>query len=421
VVTYNGLTEGTYTFAVQSQDAVGNTSSVSSVFIVAPAVIPPPDVTPPRINIIESPGESSFVAVGSNIAFSWDGFDSLGSGQNLVYQYSFAGVTSDWVPTRTVTFSGVAAANPARFTVLAKDLAGNISAQASIVFFIKIASVLYVDDYLWLDSFGNPDLAKEREQKAFYREALRGYAFAEWDNDARGAVPTIADLAGFTTVIWAADANVCSADPNYRLWYDIGAEGGGPLKTFMDAGGHLLITGSSVLDYVFNSNPPAATDFESAYLGVSDTMVIDAIDTTWYLGGVAYDTLVVHPDSVTADTTLAPTWQSSTDFTWAIKDEAQGADYPDSMKIDVAKNGNQLACNSSLIYLLRGVQPIFRVGLDVDAGEPDDYGMVAGWIYAPTGHAMSASLIFDTFSMPVLGIRQTFHSILTQFGEGPGL
>ncbi len=403
--TITGLTPGSYTFSVQVQDDENHIATASKPLIIKEAAGVAPDTIPPVVAITQSPEPDAYLATGSIAAFAWTGFDSLGSGDDLLFQYSFGGVTSQWLPIRTVSFSNVGPMNPAVFTVWSKDVAGNVSAPATVSFVVRNATVLYIDDYTWLNSFGNVDRAKEREQKAFYRAALEGYAFAEWDNDAQGRVPAMADLTGITTIVWAADANVCAAEPNYRLYYDVGAVGGGVLKQFIDGGGHVLIMGNQALNYIYNTIPPAPSDFESAYLGVPDTLVIASIDTT------------VTP----YDTTYEATWTTSSDFTWAVKDPAATISLPDSMKIDVAKNGNQLACDASLLFSRYGVQPLFMTGLDVGGGEPDNYGQVDGWMFAPAGQTISATLNFDAFSMPLPGMRQTIHSILNQFGEGPGL
>ena len=402
--TFSGFeANSTHTVSIQAADAAGNTQLITRMFTVSTPAL---DTIPPIVFLTMSPEESSFVAVGSVIPFAWDGFDSSGTGSDLLFRYAFNGDTSAWAPTRTVSFENVTAANPAIFTVWAQDASSNhnVSAPMTVTFVIRTATVLYVDDYQWLDSFGNVDRAKEREQKQFYRDVLQGYAYAEWDNDVRGAVPTMADLAGFTTIVWAADAdNSCGPDPNYRLYFDVGAVGGGVLKQFIDAGGHLLLTGPQTLNYIYNTIPPAPTDFEAAYLGISDTVVL-VIDTT----------------TTPPETTIAPTWQYSTDFTWAVKD-AGVSGYPDSMKIDVGKNGAQLGCDASLLVIRPGVTPIFMVGLDVNGEQPPDYGMPCGWTYAIGGSVKSATLEFDTFSEGEPAMMQTFHTILQQFGEGPGL
>jgi len=391
----SNLTMGYHTFGIRAVDGAGATSEVSAVFGVV-------ETSTPTVVITESPDEGSFVAAGSAVVFSWAGDDGNVGPNYLTYQYTFGEYTSPWVPTNTVSFDQVAIADPAVFSVRARDLAGNTSDWDSVSFVIKNATILLIDDYLWTTGFGDADRAAERDQKQFYRDALYGFAYAEWDNDVAG-VPNIANLAGYTTVIWLSDSDVCEADPNFRLWFDVGDVGGGVLKTFMDAGGHLILTGSRIMYYLNNSNPPSPADFECAYLGVSDTLVIDAVDST----------------ATPWDTTYAPTWVESSDFTWAVKDGNQDGNYPDSMKIDVAKNGAQLACNTSLVYLKAGVEPFFVTGLDVDNEEPDNYGQVCGWLYAPGGTARSATMAFDTYSMPMPGIRQAFHTILDRFGELP--
>ncbi|MCP4583752.1 MAG: hypothetical protein GY839_19245, partial [candidate division Zixibacteria bacterium] len=284
------------------------------------------------------------------------------------------------------------------------------------------ATILYIDDYLFTDADGNNDMPKERDQKQFYRNALAGYAFAEWDNDVQG-VPVLADLAGIEVIVWCADSEIGTADGNYRLWYDIGAEGGGVLKEFMDGGGKLLLTGTQTLGYMYDSNPPASDAFESEYLGVSDSLIIDVVDTTWWLDDVAHDTLIVTPDSVTADTSYEETWFNEWWLTWVMKDSETTLDLPDSMKIDVAKQGDQDDYCSGMTFLRNDAtvttEPIFRWGLWVDGSAPAApyYESIIGHITSWSGEPVSAMLNFDTYSMPPDGIRQTFVTILTEFGQ----
>ncbi len=393
-ISLTDLTAGSHTVTVRAEDTAANVDTTSRTFHIAA------DTQAPFVWITEAPTAGTSAAVGSVLVFSWAGYDSLGNRNNIKFYYDFNGTVSDTTIDRTVTFANVSAADPAIFKVWAVDLTGNVSTHPdSVVFVIKTASILYIDDYRWLDNYGNINRLKEREQKAFYASTLQGYAFAEWDNNVSGT-PTAGNVAGYTTILWAADSDVGSADPDYRLWYDVGALGGGVLKTFIDGGGKLILTGSEALAYVFNTNPPVAGDFDAAYLGTSDTLIIASIDTT------------VTP----WDTTYAETWVHSTDFTWAIKASA-ATGYPDSMKIDVGKNGNQLANCASLVYIKAGVTRIFNVGLDVDGAEPDNYGAACAWTYAPGGNYRSAIISFDTFSMGEPAMRQTFGRILTLFGE----
>jgi len=393
----SNLTLGYHTFAIRGIDAGGATSEVSAVFQVVKSSIP-------IVTITQAPDSGSYIAVGATVTFAWAGDDGNAGPNYLTYQYIYNGDTSAWLPGNTVTFSNLVAADPAVFSVRAQDMVGHITNWVSTYFVVRAASILYVDDYLWTNNFGDADRAKERDQKQFYRDALQGFPYAEWDNDAQGGVPTMANLAGYTTIVWAADAdNACEADPNYRLWYDVGEVGGGVLKSFLDAGGHLIISGPRIMYYLNNSNPPSPADFECAYLGVSDTSIIADIDssaTPW-------------------DTTYAATWVESQDFTWTVKDAGQAGNYPDSMKFDIGKSADlsQVECSESLVYLKSGVTPIFNIGLDVDGAEPDNYGQVCGWMYAPNGTLISATFTFDTYSMPLPGIKQTFQTLLAEFGE----
>lgn len=379
VNTIRDLALGAHNFSVRAIDAVNATSEITATFVV----IPEPN-TNPTVAITGGPAENSFVATGGIISFSWEGDDATSGQDYLLYQYSFAGVTSDWVPARTVSFNNVVAANPAIFTVKAKDLIGNESIPDSVSFIIHDATILYVDDYLWLDSFGNTDEAKEREQKGFYRDALTGYAFAEWDIAAQG-MPDSSYITNFSTVIFASDSNV--GDASTTWWYDVGDVDGGVLRYYMEHGGHLLAIGANILQWIYNTNPPAAGDFEYDWFGI--------------------------------DSTLG--WDYWSDFTWAIN-TGNLAGLPDSMKIDVAKNGTQVDYAENIFAFRDSAVVLYTKGLDIDGAAPEDYGESVGHIFYPNhGAARTALIDFDGFSMPGPGMRQTLHTILDQFGEGPGL
>lgn len=384
IATFTGLMpDSAYTFSVQAQDAAGHMDDLTKTFMVGEVVAPPVDSLPPAVTITEAPDDSSFIATGSTIAFSWEGTDE--SGNPLLYQYSFGGVTSDWTPAQTVTFANVAPANPAIFTVMARDAAGNVSLPDTSLFTIKNASILYVDDYLWLDPFQNVDRVKEREQKNFYRDALRGYAFAEWDVALQG-MPDSAFITTFSTVVFASDSHLGDASDTW--WVYVGDAGGGVMRYYMENGGHLLASGANILQWIYNTNPPSAGDFEFDWFGIDSTAG----------------------------------WDFWSDFTWAVKDSATTLSLPDSMKIDVGKNGDQVDYAEDIFAFRNNAVILFVKGLDVDGAEPEDYGESVGHIFYPDGGpARSAMLNFDTFSMPLPGISQTFHTILAEFGEGRGL
>ncbi len=237
-----------------------------------------------------------------------------------------------------------------------------------------------MDDYEWLDALGNRDMPKERNEKEFYRIALEGYAFAEWDISLQGMVDS-ATVLNFTTILFASDSNV--GDASSTWWYDVGAVDGGSLRYFMDNGGHLLACGANILQWIWNNVPPVAGDFEFDWFGIDSTLGWDYWD----------------------------------DFTWAV-DAGNFAGLPDSMKIDVAKNGDQIDYAEDIFAFRDSVVTLYVKGLDIDGAEPHDYGESIGHIFYPDGgEARSAMINFDAYSMPLEGIRQTFIVILTEFGE----
>jgi len=381
-VTYENLTSATdsteYTFYVRVTDDAGNVAILERIFYIT-------DSSNPTVTLTQRPADSSFAATGTILKFTWEGDDGFGNTDDVEYQYIYTPTndTSDWMKATTVSFAGaddVPATTDAMFSIQARDQSGNLSVAESVIFTIKDASILYVDDYQWLDVLGNPDMPKERDQKQFYRNALEGYAFAEWDIALQGMVDS-ATVLNFTTILFASDSNV--GDASGTWWYEIGSENGASLRYFMENGGHLLACGAEILYWIYNTNPPAAGDFEFDWFGIDST----------------------------------DGWDYWDDFTWAIN-TGNLAGLPDSLKIDVAKNGDQIDYAEDIFAFRDSVVTLYVKGLDIDGAEPYDYGESIGHIFYPDGgEARSAMINFDTYSMAPDGIRQTFVAILTEFGE----
>lgn len=386
-----------YTFYVRVIDSDNNMDTVSAAFKVYIT-----DDAAPAVSITESPVEGSYVATGTSVEFAWEGDDGYGNDDMIEYQYAFPTIDSisGWLNVTTVSFADVNANDPAIFYVRARDGFDNTSDWDSVSFIIQPATILYVDDFLWVDAYSEPNMPKERDQKQFYRDALEGYAFAEWDFAIQG-MPDSSDLVVggnpvYSTILWCSDSDVGSSDGTW--WYDIAANNGGPLRYYLENGGNMLVTGPLVLNWANNTNPPSEGDFEYDWFGI---------------------------DSIAGDEGLA--WDIWWWFTWAVKDAATALDLPDSMKIDVAKNGDQDDYASEIIHFRDDAtvssEVIFTWGVWVD-GEPPiydpdyahPYGWPVGYISTFTGQK-TAMLLFDTYAMPLPEIRQTFTAILTEFGE----
>jgi hypothetical protein len=385
------------------------------------------DTDAPIVSIVSSPAEGSYVATGSSVSFTWAGEDAV-DGDNLNYWYSFAGTDSDTLPTTTITFDNVVA-GAVTFTVWASDQSGNESDPASVSFTIQDASILYIDDYQWIDAVtGGVDMVKERDQKQFYRDALEGYAIAEWDW-AVDLIPDSSDLVVggepvYSTIVFASDGLLDDASATW--WYDIQGPGESSIHYYLESGGNMIVTGANTLPWMWNSIPPAAGDLEFDYFGVDsvDSDIIDEADSTWWLGDSAYTEPVLLPDSITVEYTYFTAWESEWWFTWAIKDENTMLNLPDSMKLDVAKNGDQDDYATAILSLRDEpsvrTEVLYRWGLWVDNDPP-----ATPYYLNPIGHITSlnsgqqytAMLNFDTYSMPLPLVRQTFQAILTEFGE----
>jgi hypothetical protein len=397
-IAYDNLDPGSnYVFHVMASDQANGQDEATASFAVMQAV---EDTQAPAITITMSPAEDSYVATGSNLAFAWAGDDGGGNTDMIMYQYAFPTMSdsSEWTDVTSVSYEDIASADPAMIAVRAQDQAGNISDWATVSFIIQPATILYIDDYQWLDANGNVDMPKEREQKQFYRNVLEGYAFAEWDMALQG-IPDTSDLvdAGgvprYSTVLYAADSELGSTSGNAWLYFgDAAYDKGYSMRYFLEQGGNLLLGGALALLDMTQAYPPDVLpgDFEFDWLGIDST--------AW-----CFDY-----------------WS---DFTWAVKDTMSSiaAELPDSMKIDVAKNGDQVDYAMETPGLRNEAtvttEVIYVWGLDIDGDPTYAYGHPLAHITMFDGTPRTALLNFDMFEMPEEGIQMTVHAILTEFGE----
>jgi hypothetical protein len=376
-------------------------------------------------------------------------------------------MSSDTTSLTTVTFANVQPAN-AEFIVWAMDQSGNESEPASdttwwfddipynveppdepdsvvvdttISFTIQDANILYIDDYEWLDGNGNRDMPKERDQKQFYRNALEGYAFVEWDVAIQEGLPDSSYLVDggvpvFSTILFASDTYL--GDASGTWWYEIQGPGETPIHYYLESGGNMIVTGPGTLPWMYNSIPPQAGDLEFDYFGIDsvNSDVIDVIDSTWWRDDSSFTEPIVAPDSITIDTAYFDAWYDewwgagNLYFSWAVRDDNTLLNLPDSMKIDVAKNGDQVDFAVGIWSLRNDVgvaqaEALFKWGLYVDDFVPPDIPPPPEFYQSTVGHITSlnsgtqwtAMLNFDTYSMPPIGMRQTLREILTVFGE----
>jgi fibronectin type 3 domain-containing protein len=238
--------------------------------------------------------------------------------------------------------------------------------------------VLLVDDYQELDQFGNLDFQKRR--RFYERWGVYNFDYDVWSIGEQGMVPSSV-ITDYQAVLFASDGEVGESDGTW--WYEIGSPGNSSLHYYMQTGGKLLAIGSEILPWIFNNIPPMPGDFEYDYFGIDSTG--DGWANEWW-------------------------------FTWAVGEEPG---YPDSMKIDVAKNGDQDDYASCVYSQRPGGDTLFSWGLWVDGNPPgpEYYQQPIGIIYRPGGTAISALMNFSLYFMPNLEARLTMTNILRdEFG-----
>ena len=429
--TYTNLVgPDTLTFHIRVVDSKTATAVDSRWFAVSDTAAAVPNTDRPAVSFASVPEESSFVAVGKSVTFTWSVSDNFPANGVILCRHILnpGGTWSDWSEATSANYANLTARDPAVFIVQAKDEDDSTSTDSTSVFIIKSASILWIDDYVFTDAYGNVDRIAERAEATYYHNLMEGFAFADWDYNDEDSLPTLAGLQamGITTIVWNAE----DGDANGTLWVEIGAAGGGVLKDFCDVGGNVLITGSTALGYMYNTNPPSPGDFEAYYLG---------LDTTYAWGGGDYFTWA---------------WQS--EYTWTVGDTGTYFNYSDisnwtgavdtvavwgdsvttGSKMDVAKDGSQLRyCDALPVYfttidtvnflavadsaaIKEGVEVGFINGIDVDGWLTYYFGWPIAIRYdVPDPAGKTALATFDTYYMPEADMREMFIKVLEYFGE----
>jgi fibronectin type 3 domain-containing protein len=231
--------------------------------------------------------------------------------------------------------------------------------------------VLLVDDFEELDHSGNPEIYQEM-RRIYERWGVHHFDYDLWVLAEQG-MPSETVLSQYQAVVFASDAAFGESD--FTWWFEVGAIGGGVLRTYLDGGGRLLAIGSQILPTIYNNNPPRVGDFEYDWFGIDST------------GG----------------------WDWWVDFTWAI---GENEGFPDSMKIDVGKNPDQIDYASTVYQLRQGAEIIFTKGLDIGGFPPNDYGEPIASTFPVAGTPRTFLINFDLKNMPNRDINATLSRIL---------
>ena len=239
--------------------------------------------------------------------------------------------------------------------------------------------VLLVDDYADRDANGN-QLDYQIRRRFYERWGVYNFDYDVWSIADSGMVDSTTIL-NYQAVLFASDGELGQSD--FSWWYYVGDVGGGALRYYLENGGHLLAIGQLILLDLSPSYPPDVHPgyFEYDWLGIDST---DWCFDYW------------------------------SDFTWAVGAEPG---YPDSMKIDVAKNSDQVDYAMEMSGLRTGVDTLFTWGLNIDGNETYAYQKPLGIIYRPGGEAVTSLLSFSMYYMPHEPAHLTMNNILRdEFG-----
>lgn len=131
--TLSGLTPSTlYHYRVKSKDAAGNLTTSADFTFTTPAVIPPPDTTPPVISNVQSDPSDPNTAI-----ITWNTNESATRQVEYGTTTGYGSQTAEnttLLTSHSQTLSGLTANTLYHFRVKSKDAAGNISTSADFTF-----------------------------------------------------------------------------------------------------------------------------------------------------------------------------------------------------------------------------------------------------------------------------------------------
>jgi fibronectin type 3 domain-containing protein len=105
--------------------------------------------------------------------------------------------------------------------------------------------------------------ATDEKIKYFYqRYVVYGYDYDYWNLTSQGSIPTEV-LNNYSSIIWLTDINF--GQP-FDLFFLTNQGADQALRTFLDGGGNLWLSGSYILDYIYDDYKPLPGSFEYDYL-----------------------------------------------------------------------------------------------------------------------------------------------------------
>jgi hypothetical protein len=251
----SNLETGSYHFEVMAHGEHGDstysdeTPAIRDFSIVADSIAP-------NITILSGSKEGSYAVTGSSVFFEWSASDPSPGGEIVSYSYTLADSSVaesalDWsTPRLETTQIGYYNLSDAvyRFWIRATDISG-LSTTISHHFTIKPADILFA-----IDRNSTPEDIDFWHQHVLHDFAYEDYYLSSDPSDFLSKI----DASIYSTIVWAAN-NGTSILPGSEF-ASVYASGSlaEALDNYLNAGGHLWISGSEVLyDLGGNTWPPA--------------------------------------------------------------------------------------------------------------------------------------------------------------------
>lgn len=270
----SNLETGSYTFSVYAM----GTQDEEEVMDATPAVrnftVIAADADAPVVTILRSPKQNSYASTGSNLAFEWTATDPSAGGGIVSYQYaledqSVAVGDVTWSTANLATTQKSFASAPNgdwRFWVQATDVSG-LDSTASVDFDVKTPDVLFVIDR---------DLTVG-DITFWHTNALRDFAYEDFylTSDPADFLAKI-DVNTYSSIVWAGNNGTSILPGGEFARTDSVGSLAEALMNYVNAGGHLWISGGEILYDLGDNTWPATTYDDTSF--VKDVLHIVASD-----------------------------------------------------------------------------------------------------------------------------------------------
>ncbi|MCU0610460.1 MAG: M20/M25/M40 family metallo-hydrolase, partial [Candidatus Eisenbacteria bacterium] len=362
----SGLTADTpYYFVVRAMDTEGHQSYRATEVVTVPREVP------------QAPSGVAATPIAGGIRIDWFPNGEADIAGYRVHRRINAGdydLLADLLPDTSFVDPGLSGANQYYYRVEAVDGAGHVSAPSDNAY----GRPMTLDQgILVVDETRNYTSPPDSVQDAFYRAALEGFRFTEFEYGSPAEAPVLSDFAPYSTVLWHAD--------DFAQFL---AAGHVPeLEAYLDAGGNLWFTGwKATADLSGSSTYPMtfeAGSFMYDYMGVERVELSGMADSlVGVTGEGGYPDLTVDPAAIPT-----PAWGSTLRYveSWTPVPSAEVV-----YRADMTDDGSAFDGAVCGVRRLNDSPRVVFFGFPLSFMEPDGARQVARIVLAALGEPLEA-------------------------------